>query len=59
VRVVSYVSKQDAKTLLHMAEAVRAGKLSIPIERKLPLKGAAAGHAAVEKSGSGKVLLVP
>ena len=59
VRVVSYVSKQDAKTLLHMAQAVRAGKLSIPIERKLSLKDAAAGHAAVEKGGNGKVLLLP
>ena len=59
VRVVSYVSKQDAKMMLHMAQAVRAGKLSIPIERKLPLKDAAAGHAAVEKGGNGKVLLLP
>ena len=59
VRVVPYVSKQDAKTILHMAQAVRAGKLSIPIERKLSLKDAAAGHAAVEKGGNGKVLLLP
>jgi NADPH:quinone reductase-like Zn-dependent oxidoreductase len=59
VRVVSFVSKQDASTLRHMAQAVAAGKLIIPIERKLPLKDAAAGHAAVEKGGNGKVLLLP
>ena len=40
-------------------EAVSAGKLVIPIERKLPLKDAAAGHAAVEKGVGGKVLLLP
>ena len=56
VRVAAFVSKQDAKTILHMAEAVSAGKLVIPIERKLPLKDAA---AAVEKGVGGKVLLLP
>ena len=59
VRIQSYVSRQDAKVVLHMAQAVRAGKLSIPIERKLALKDAAAGHAAVEKGANGKVLLLP
>jgi len=33
VRVVSYVSRQDAKTVLTMAQAVKARKLVIPIER--------------------------
>ena len=59
IRVVPFVSKQDAKTLLYMAEAVAAGKLVIPIDRKLPLKDAREGHAAVEKGGIGKVLLLP
>ena len=59
VRVVAFVSKQDAKIVLQMAQAVGAGKLVIPIERKLPLKDAAAGHAAVEKGVGGKVLLLP
>jgi NADPH:quinone reductase-like Zn-dependent oxidoreductase len=59
VRVADFVSNQDAKTVLHMAEAVSAGKLVIPIERKLPLKDAAAAHAAVEKGVNGKVLLLP
>ena len=59
VRVVNFISKQDAGTLLHMAEAVAAGKLLIPIARKLPLKDAAQGHAAVERGVDGKVLLLP
>ena len=59
VRVVPYVSRQDAGTLSHMAEAVGAGRLVIPVERRLPLRDAAAGHAAVEKGVGGKVLLLP
>jgi NADPH:quinone reductase-like Zn-dependent oxidoreductase len=59
VRVVAFVSKQDARTVLHMAQAVSAGKLVIPIARKLPLRDAAAAHAAVEKGVDGKVLLLP
>lgn len=59
VRVVPYVSKQDAKTILYMAQAAAARKLVVPIDRKLPLKDAAAGHAAVEKGVNGKVLLLP
>jgi NADPH:quinone reductase-like Zn-dependent oxidoreductase len=58
VRVVAFVSKQDAKTVLHMAQAVSAGRLVIPIDRKLPLKDAAAGRAAVENGVNGKVLLL-
>jgi NADPH:quinone reductase-like Zn-dependent oxidoreductase len=59
VRVVAFVSKQDARIVLQMAQAVSAAKLVIPIERKLPLRDAAAGHAAVEKGVDGKVLLLP
>ncbi len=48
-------SEPERETL---AEAVRDGKLVIPISRKLPLSDAAAGQAAAEKGGIGKVLLV-
>jgi len=48
----------DAKILLYMAQAVKAGKLKIPIGRKLPLKDAEQGHATVAKGGAGKLLLV-
>ncbi|MCL2430884.1 MAG: NADP-dependent oxidoreductase [Alphaproteobacteria bacterium] len=59
IRTVALVAKQDANTLLYMANAVGAGKLAIPIDRRLPLRDAAAAHAAVEKGGIGKVLLLP
>ena len=42
-----------------MSEAVRDGKLVIPISRTLPLSEAANAQAAAEKGGIGKILLVP
>jgi NADPH:quinone reductase-like Zn-dependent oxidoreductase len=58
VKVVHVFSKFDRKTLEFMAEAVRDGKLVIPISQKLPLSEAAKAQAAAEKGGIGKVLLV-
>jgi NADPH:quinone reductase-like Zn-dependent oxidoreductase len=58
VNVVHVFSKFDRKTLEFMAEAVRDGKLVIPISRKLPLNEAAQAQAAAEKGGVGKILLV-
>lgn len=58
VTVVTVYAKPDAKILLHMALAVKAGKLKIPIGGKLPLKDADKGHASVAKGGVGKLLLV-
>jgi NADPH:quinone reductase-like Zn-dependent oxidoreductase len=58
VKAVFVFSKFDRKTLQFMAEAVRDGKLVIPISQKLPLSEAAEAHAAVEKGGIGKILLV-
>jgi NADPH:quinone reductase-like Zn-dependent oxidoreductase len=58
VKVVAVFSKFDRKTLEFMAEAVRDGKLVIPISRKLPLSEAAEAQAAAEKGGTGKILLV-
>jgi len=59
VKAVSVFSKFDRKTLEFMAEAVRDGKLVIPIGQKLPLSEAAKAHAIAEKGGAGKILLVP
>ena len=59
VKVVTVFSKFDRKTLEFMAEAVRDGKLVIPISQSLPLNRAADAHAAAEKGGIGKILLVP
>jgi NADPH:quinone reductase-like Zn-dependent oxidoreductase len=58
VKVAPVFSKFDRKTLEFMAEAVRDGKLVIPIGLKLPLSEAAKAHAAAEKGGVGKILLV-
>jgi NADPH:quinone reductase-like Zn-dependent oxidoreductase len=59
VKVVKVFSKFDRKTLEFMAEAVRDGKLVIPIGLKLPLREAANAQAMAEKRGVGKILLVP
>jgi NADPH:quinone reductase-like Zn-dependent oxidoreductase len=58
VKVVHVFSKFDRKTLEFMAEAVRDGKLVIPIGKKLPLSEAAEAQAEAEKGGIGKILLV-
>src|SRR3984893_1660514 len=50
VKVVPVVAKPDTKTLQFMAEAVRDGKLMIPISRKLPLSKAAEAQAAAERA---------
>jgi NADPH:quinone reductase-like Zn-dependent oxidoreductase len=58
VKVVHVFSKFDRKTLEFMAEAVRDGKLVIPISQKLALSDAAKAQALAEKGGIGKILLV-
>jgi NADPH:quinone reductase-like Zn-dependent oxidoreductase len=57
VKVVPVYATPDASVLRFMAEAVRDGKLTIPVSRRFPLSEAADAHAAAEKGGSGKVLL--
>jgi NADPH:quinone reductase-like Zn-dependent oxidoreductase len=59
VRVVSFVSKQDRALIAFVADAVHAGKLTIPIDHREALENAGAAQAAVTKGGIGKVLLVP
>jgi NADPH:quinone reductase-like Zn-dependent oxidoreductase len=59
VKVATVFSKFDRKTLEFMAEAVRDGKLVIPISEKLPLSEAAEAQATAEKGSIGKILLLP
>ena len=59
VRVVSFRSNQDRAAIASIAEAVNAGKMTIPIGRRDELKNAGAAQAAFTKGGIGKVLLVP
>jgi NADPH:quinone reductase-like Zn-dependent oxidoreductase len=58
VKVVKVFSHFDRGALEFMAEAVRDGKLVIPISEKLPLSKAAEAQARAEKGGIGKILLV-
>jgi NADPH:quinone reductase-like Zn-dependent oxidoreductase len=48
----------DVEMLVHMAEAVRDGKLAIPIRGKFPLSEAGKAQAAAEQGGGGKILLL-
>jgi NADPH:quinone reductase-like Zn-dependent oxidoreductase len=59
VRAFHFASKQNATGLQHLAQAVGDGRLAIPVSLKLPMSRAAEGHLAVEKGGSGKILLIP
>ena len=57
VRLVSFVSKQDRAVIALIADAVNAGKMTIPIGLREELKNAGAAQAAFTKGGIGKVLL--
>jgi len=59
VRVVPFRSKQDREGIAFIADAVNAGKMTIPIGRREQLKNAGAAQAAFAKGGIGKVLLIP
>jgi NADPH:quinone reductase-like Zn-dependent oxidoreductase len=59
VHVVSFVSKQDRAVIAFIADAVSAGKMTIPIDHREELKNAGAAQAAFTEGGIGKVLLVP
>lgn len=58
VTVTPVYAQPDAKTLVYMAQVVKERKLVIPISMRLSLMDAAKGHAAAEKGGIGKVLLL-
>jgi len=51
-------ARSDGATTLHYAEAVRDGRLTIPVDRIMPLASAAEAHAAAEKGGVAKIVLV-
>jgi NADPH:quinone reductase-like Zn-dependent oxidoreductase len=54
------MAKPDASLLRQMADAVRDGKLVIPIARRMSLKEAAEAQRLAEGGGlGGKILLVP
>jgi NADPH:quinone reductase-like Zn-dependent oxidoreductase len=58
VRVVPVRAQPDPEHMVKVAQAVAAKRLTIPIDRMIPLADAAQGQAAAEKGGIGKVLLL-
>ena len=59
VRIKPMMAEPNAATVTHYGEALRAGRLKLPIERALPLAEAAEAQALAEKGGKGKIVLVP
>lgn len=59
VDIKPMTAQPNPATYIHYGEAVRDGKLVIPIDRIMPLSEAAAAHAAAEKGGVGKIVLTP
>jgi NADPH:quinone reductase-like Zn-dependent oxidoreductase len=57
VQVNAFMATPDPATYVRYAEAVRDGKLALPVERLLPLAEAAEAQAAAEKGGVGKIVL--
>lgn len=58
VQVTPIMVVADGAALRVLAEDVAMKRLTIPIDRMIPLEDAAAGQAAAEKGGIGKVLLL-
>ncbi len=58
VRIEMIQSAPDPATMHSLGEDVAAGRLVIPVDRMLPLEEASNAHAAAEKGGVGKILLI-
>jgi NADPH:quinone reductase-like Zn-dependent oxidoreductase len=57
VQVNAVRAAPDPKTFVHYGEAIRDGKLKLPIDSLMPLSQAAAAQALAEKGGVGKIIL--
>jgi NADPH:quinone reductase-like Zn-dependent oxidoreductase len=58
VRIETMIVKPAPATLVHMAEAVKAGKLVIPLGQRFALADANKAHLAAENGAPGKLLLL-
>lgn len=58
IRIQPIVAAPDPERMIKSAQDVVKGRLVIPIDRMIPMADAAAGHAAAEKGGLGKILLL-
>lgn len=59
VNIKPMTAQPDPPTVVHYGEAVRDGKLKIPVEHVMPLREAAQAHTLAEKGGAGKIVLTP
>jgi NADPH:quinone reductase-like Zn-dependent oxidoreductase len=57
VEVNAIMAHPEPNTVVHYAEAIRDGKLKLPIERVMPLDEAGEAQALGEKGGVGKIVL--
>ncbi len=57
VQVQPMMAVPDPPTVVHYAEAIRDGKLKLPIDRMMPLAEAGEAQAVAEKGGVGKIVL--
>jgi NADPH:quinone reductase-like Zn-dependent oxidoreductase len=57
VKVNAMMAHPDPERMVHYAEAIRDGKLKLPIDRVLPLAEAAEAQTVAEKGSIGKVVL--
>jgi len=58
IEVNAFMASPDTNTYVLYAEAVRDGKLVLPIDRVMPMAEAAEAQAVGEKGGVGKIVLV-
>ena len=59
VRIKPMMAHPHPETVVHYGEALRDGRLQLPLTEVMPLAEAAAAHSAAEKGGVGKIVLVP
>ena len=57
VQVNAIMAEPDPKTFVHYGEAIRDGKLKVPIDSLMPLADAGKAQALAEKGGIGKIIL--
>ncbi len=57
VHVNAIMATPDPKTFIHYGEAIRDGKLKLPIDSLMPLSEAAAAQTLAEKGSHGKIIL--
>lgn len=57
VNIHAFTAHPDPQTYVHYAEAVRDGKLKLPVECVMHMEDAAEAQALAEKGGVGKIVL--